>query len=172
MPHDETLTDALGTTRSATDPGQLRAYIAHLEEALQAIQSGGIDSVIVGPPGAEKVHPIMAADRTYRAIVEQMGEGAAAVSERGIVLYVNRHLSDLLGQDRLVVGSPAIELFRAEDRGVVGGLLTVGPSVTGWAEVRLLHEGGTDVPVRLAVTSRRRGWRPGALPDHDRPDIF
>ena len=77
----------------------MRAHIAQLEEALQAIRSGGIDSVIVGPPGAEQIHPIMGADRSYRAIVEEMGEGAAAVSERGIVLYVNRQLADLLGRD-------------------------------------------------------------------------
>ena len=130
----------------------MRAHIAQLEEALQAIRSGGIDSVIVGPPGAEQIHPIMGADRSYRAIVEEMGEGAAAVSERGIVLYVNRQLADLLGRDPPLVGSPAIELFGAQDRDVVAGMLTMGPGVTGWAEVGLQHVSGTQVPVRLAVS--------------------
>jgi len=157
MPHDESLTDesftgAVGPTPPAVDPQRLRAYIAQLEEALQAIQSAGIDSVIVGPPGAERIHPVMGADRSFRAIVDEMGEGAAAVSERGIVLYVNRQLADLLGRDPPLVGSPAIELFGAQDRDVVGGMLRIGPGVTGWAEVGLQHVSGTQVPVRLAVS--------------------
>ena len=124
-----------------------------MEQALQAIRSGGIDSVILGPPGAEQIHPIMGADRSFRAIVEQMGEGAAAVSERGIVLYVNRQLADLLGRDRPeLVGSPAIELFGVDDRDVVAGMLRIGAGVTGWAEVGLRHVGGRQVPVRLAVS--------------------
>jgi PAS domain S-box-containing protein len=145
-----------GTERMPSEgeqPEQLRAHIAQLEQALQAIRSGGIDSVIVGPPGEEQVHPIMGVDRSFRAIVDEMGEGAAAVSERGIVLYVNRQLADLLGQDRQQrVGSPAIELFGEEDREVVEGMLTLAPGGTGRAEVRLLHVSGRHVPVRLAVT--------------------
>ena len=67
----------------------------------------------------------MGADRSYRAIVEGMGAGAAAVSERGIVLYANRQLADLLGRDRpALVGSPAIELFTEQDRGGVEEMLS------------------------------------------------
>ena len=43
--------------------------------------------------------------------VKFRNEGAAAASERGIVLYVNRQLVDPLGRPRpQLVGSPAIEL--------------------------------------------------------------
>ena len=151
MPPDESVTDGPESTPSAADPDQLRAHIARLEEELTAIRGGGIDSVIVGPPGAEQIYTIMGADRSYRAIVEGMGEGAAAVSERGIVLYANRQLADLLGRDRpTLVGSPAIELFTEQDRGGVEEMLRLGPGVTGWSEVRL-RVGATPVPVRLAV---------------------
>ena len=54
------------------------AHVAQLEQALRAIQSGGIDSA-VGPPGAEQIYPIMGADRPYRTIVETIVEEWARV---------------------------------------------------------------------------------------------
>ena len=67
MPHDESWTGESWTGAvgppPAVDPQRLRAHIAQLEETLQAIRSAGIDSVIVGPPGAEQIHPVMGADR-------------------------------------------------------------------------------------------------------------
>ena len=58
MPPDESVTNGPEPTSSAADPDQLRAHIARLGEELTAIRGGGIDSVIVGPPGAEQVYTI------------------------------------------------------------------------------------------------------------------
>jgi hypothetical protein len=42
---------------------------------MEAIRTGGVDSLIIGPPGAEQVYALASADRSYRLIVEAMNEG-------------------------------------------------------------------------------------------------
>ena len=39
---------------------------------------------------------LSSADRPYRMFVENMRDGAATVSEAGIILYANRRLAELL----------------------------------------------------------------------------
>ena len=67
---------------------------------------------MVGDHSDERLYTLTSADRPYRVIVEEMGEGAATVSERGVLLYVNRRLSDLIGRDRRdLIGAPTSPLW-------------------------------------------------------------
>ena len=79
---------------------RLRSQLEDLLAAFTAIRGGGVDAIMVGDPNDERLYTLTSADRPYRVIVEEMGEGAATVSERGVLLYVNRRLSDLIGRDR------------------------------------------------------------------------
>ena len=73
------MTDELVTP---PDDGEaLRQQIEDLQAALDAIGSGGVDAVLIGPPGAQQVYTLSSADRPYRLIVENIGEGAATVTE-------------------------------------------------------------------------------------------
>ena len=78
----------------------LRRQIDYLQETLDAISSGGVDAVVVGRPDHEQVYTLTSADRPYRVIVESMGEGAATVSERGVILFANPQLARFLGVER------------------------------------------------------------------------
>ena len=79
---------------------RLRGQLEDLLAAFAAIRGGGVDAIMVGGPNDERLYTLTSADRPYRVIVEEMGEGAATVSERGVLLYVNRRLSNLIGRDR------------------------------------------------------------------------
>src|SRR5450755_4634413 len=79
---------------------RLRGQLEDLLAAFTAIRGGGVDAIMVGDPNDERLYTLTSADRPYRVIVQEMGEGAATVSERGVLLYVNRRLSDLIGRDR------------------------------------------------------------------------
>ena len=79
---------------------RLRSQLEDLLAAFTAIRGGGVDAIMVGDPNDERLYTLTSADRPYRVIVQEMGEGAATVSERGVLLYVNRRLSDLIGRDR------------------------------------------------------------------------
>ena len=86
---------------------RLRGQLEDLLAAFAAIRGGGVDAIMVGGPNEERLYTLTSADRPYRVIVEEMGEGAATVSERGVLLYVNRRLSELIGRDRRdLIGTP------------------------------------------------------------------
>jgi PAS domain S-box-containing protein len=78
---------------------ELRLEVRELREALEAIRSGGVDALVIGEDGREQVYALASADRPYRVVVENMGEGAATLSSQGTVLFANRQLARLLGQE-------------------------------------------------------------------------
>jgi two-component system, OmpR family, phosphate regulon sensor histidine kinase PhoR len=77
---------------------ELRAQLREMHETIEAIRSGGIDSLVIGPPGQEQVYAVASADRTYRLIVKAMNEGAATVSPRGVILDANPRLGSMTGR--------------------------------------------------------------------------
>ena len=142
-----------GVSGTVPDGALLREQILDLEKRLHAIRAGGIDSVVLGGPDRESVFALTNTSRTYRAIAENMGEGAATVSERGVVLYVNLMLVAMLAGDRRhLVGAPVTDMFGAADQSTVSGLLAVAPGATTRAEANLRRRDGALVPVLLAAT--------------------
>src|SRR6476661_1435431 len=85
---------------AAEEIAQLRHELADLQQTMAAIRDGEVDAVVVGGPQGEQLYTHYSADRPYRVIVEEMGDGALTVSERGIVLYANDRMAKLLGRDR------------------------------------------------------------------------
>jgi PAS domain-containing protein len=85
----------------------LRAQLDDAQDALRAIHSGEVDALVVQTPRGDQVYALEGALELYRAFVEQMPEGAAAVSPNGLILYANRRLADITGlpHERLVGAS-------------------------------------------------------------------
>jgi diguanylate cyclase (GGDEF)-like protein len=87
----------------------LRERLAEAEETLRAIRNGEVDALVVSDASSPhaQVFTLSSADRPYRMFVENMHDGAATVSESGIVLYANRRLAQLLGRPLVqVIGAP------------------------------------------------------------------
>jgi diguanylate cyclase (GGDEF)-like protein/PAS domain S-box-containing protein len=134
------------------ETAELRRQIKDLQSVLTAIRSGGIDAVLVGEPGSEELYTLASADRPYRLIVEQMGEGAATISVSGTVLFANERLTTLLGRSRTsVVGQQAGTLVPPAHRTALRELLTTAPGEVTRRELDLLHADGTSVPVLASV---------------------
>jgi PAS domain S-box-containing protein len=86
----------------------LRERLREAEETLEAIRSGDVDAVVVsGGNGVPQVYALETADQTYRVLVEEMQEGALTVSLQDEVLYCNRRLASIFGEEpsRIVGGS-------------------------------------------------------------------
>ena len=132
---------------------EVRAQLRELQQTIEAIRTGGVDSLIVGPPGQEQVYALATADRAYRLIVEAMNEGAATVSTRGVILDANPRLGSMTGQNAsALVGTPVLDLIPAAHRPALARLLDVGAGDSTRGEVDLTGSGGTTVPVLLAVS--------------------
>jgi PAS domain S-box-containing protein len=132
---------------------ELRRRITDLQETLSAISSGGVDAVVVGGADHEQIYALTSADRPYRVIVESMGEGAATVSENGVILFANAQLATFLGVDRdAMVGRDLADYVDEERRGALADLLSQSSSGTRRAELLLSGAEGTAVLFLVAAT--------------------
>lgn len=132
---------------------QLRQQIDDLQQTLVAIGSGGVDAVVVGSSGQEQVYTLTGADRPYRVIVESMGEGAATVSERGVILFANPQLARFLGVERdSMVGRDLTAYVGEGHREALASLLGERSTGTRRAELLVTGADGTDVPFLAAAT--------------------
>ena len=143
-----------GVGEPADELGRLRTQIVELDRALTAIRAGDVDAVVLGGPQGPQLYTLVSADRPYRVIVEEMGDGAVTVSERGIILYANLRLADLVGADRAaLLGRDVTELVDASAADTLSSLLaTTAPGTTHQAELELVHAEGSAVPVLASVT--------------------
>lgn len=139
---------------SEPDMVELQRQIAYLQETLTAISSGGVDAVVIGGPDQEQVYTLTNADRPYRVIVERMGEGAATVSERGVILFANPQLASLLEVDRdAMIGRDITDYVEEDQRSSLLALLATKTMETWRAEVAIRRTDHTEVPVLVAVTA-------------------
>ena len=135
----------------------LEQQIEHLQQVLRALTAGGVDAVILGGADEEQqVYTLTSADRPYRVIVENMGEGSATVSQAGVILFANRQLGRLVGRDHGgLVGRDVAELMPPEHAERVGRLLRAGLDETTRDEILLSPaegSGADPVTVQVAVT--------------------
>ncbi len=133
---------------------ELRGQIDYLQQALTAISSGGVDAVVIGEPDQEQVYTLTSADRPYRVIVERMGEGAATISERGVILFANPQLAAFLGVDRdTMIGRDMTAYVTAAQRPALDALLATRSTEILRAELSIEKADGADVPVLVAATA-------------------
>ncbi len=131
----------------------LRRQIDYLQETLDAISSGGVDAVVVGRPDHEQVYTLTSADRPYRVIVESMGEGAATVSERGVILFANNQLARFLGVDRdSMIGQDLKAFVGADQHASLASLLAASSTETSRAELTVTGPDGVEVPFLVSAT--------------------
>ena len=76
---------------------RLRDRLAEAEAVIQAIRRGEIDAVVVNSSEGTRIFTLEGSDHPYRLLVESMNEGAATLSEEGIILFSNPRLATLLG---------------------------------------------------------------------------
>jgi PAS domain S-box-containing protein len=132
---------------------ELRAQLREAYETIEAIRSGDVDSLVIGPPGQEKIYALASADRPYRLIVAAMNEGAATISPRGIILDANPRLGAMTGHSGAqLAGTAVLDLVPIAHRPAFAQLLDVGAGDSARGEVELSGPGGTTVPVLLAVS--------------------
>jgi PAS domain S-box-containing protein len=126
---------------------------AEAEDTLRAIAAGEVDAFAVSDGGSgRRIFTLSTADRPYRMFVENMRDGAATLSSRGIILYANRRLAELLSHDRETIVGSALATFVADDAAVgpedLYGLSGLGASV----ELDLIDANGDRAPVLVGAS--------------------
>jgi diguanylate cyclase (GGDEF)-like protein/PAS domain S-box-containing protein len=136
--------------------GELAAAHERLDEyaeALRAISAGEVDALLLGAnPEERQVFTLSSADRAYRNFVENMPDGAAIVSEQGIVVYANESLANLVASScQQIVGQPLADLFDPSTRARVATLMSP-TNPAAYFEAILLTSGSHTVPVLIGAS--------------------
>ena len=106
---------------------ELRTRLAEAEETLRAIREGEVDALLIADASGERVYTLRSADAPYRALIEQMQDGAVTVTARGDIVYCNRRFADLVGAPlQHVIGSSINQFVEDTDHAVLAALLTDG----------------------------------------------
>lgn len=115
---------------------------------------------MVETAGEDQVFTLKGADQTYRLMVEEMQEGAATLSEGGLVLYCNHALAALLAVpvDELL-GAPLSAFLDEPGKAALSGLLRPGGSAVSPAEVSF-RSGERTVVTQVSATSLPLGGAP------------
>jgi diguanylate cyclase (GGDEF)-like protein len=120
------------------------------EDTLRAIGAGEVDAFVVSDAEREhRVFTLETVDRPYRMFVENMRDGAATLSAKGLILYANRRLAELLSCAReTIVGSPLTRFLASAGGTGIDELR--GPGGRGAAlELELISADGARVPVQV-----------------------
>lgn len=133
---------------------RLRLRLAEAEQTIEAIRSGEVDSLLVEGPEGPRVYALEGASNSYRVLIEAMSEGAATLTEAGVILYCNSRFARLfdLPLQKLMGASiyehvpermwpPIQAVLKEAERNDVGG------------EVRLLDVHGEEIPTYLSVSA-------------------
>ncbi len=143
-----------------SDPARLLEHIGELtlrleesESTLEAIRQGDIDALVVGGADEHRVYTLESADRPYRALIEQMQEGAVTLGEDGTMLYCNRRLAELLGAPpERVIGQKLRSFVLAEDATAFDRLVSEARGAAARGELTVLTAAGARVPVYLSLS--------------------
>ena len=137
--------------------GDLEERLRESEETLDAIRRGEIDALVIsGPAGEHRVYTLEGADRPYRTWIEQMQDGAVALSGDGTVLYCNRRVAAMLGvQQERVVGQKLQRFVLPEETAAFARLLAEARHAGARSELSLSSDDGRALPVYMSVSLLR-----------------
>ncbi len=139
----------------------LRMRLEESEDTLRAIRSGEVDAIIVSGVGGEQVFTLTSAERPYRALIEDMQEGAMTLTSEGIILYANRYFAEMLKTPlEKVIGSTIHTWIAPIYQEIFLGLLQKDSAEKRQEELLLISGDGTPVPVHLSVNPLPVEWLP------------
>src|SRR5260221_14690000 len=116
----------------------LGTHLADAEETLEAIQKGQVDALVIDSPEGQKIFSLTGAERPYRALIEQMTEGAVTMDNEGSIRYCNRAFAELLRRPlEDMTGDFVDQYVQGSDRDFFLSMLRHSPSASMRGEISL-----------------------------------
>jgi PAS domain S-box-containing protein len=131
---------------------ELRIRLEESEDTLRAIRNGEVDAILVSGVGGVQVFTLTSAERPYRALIEDMNEGAMTLTSEGIILYANRCFAEMLKTTTEKVTGSTIQTWIAPVyQKIFLTLLQEDTAKKRRMELVLIGSGVTLVPVNISV---------------------
>jgi PAS domain S-box-containing protein len=135
---------------------ELERQLAESQQALEAIRSGEVESLVVEGPSGPRIYSLEWSIYSFRVLVEAISEGALTMGEDGVVLYCNaRFAKMLLVPLEQVMGNPLRRWVSERSLPALEALLRQSLTGDGRAEIALLNTGGREVPACLSASTIR-----------------
>jgi PAS domain S-box-containing protein len=132
---------------------ELRTRLADAEETLEAIQNGQVDALVIDSPEGQKIFSLTGAERPYRALIEQMTEGAVTMDNEGSIRYCNKAFAELLRRPlEDMTGGFVDRYVQSADRDLFLSMLHQSRSASTHGEIGLRTADGSVVPVYVSLT--------------------
>jgi PAS domain S-box-containing protein len=150
-------------TRDSTAQGEIawrreqlqasQSRLAEAEQIITAIRSGEVDAVVVSGPEGDQIFTLQGAEYAYRALVEEMSEGAATLGADGAILYCNQRLSDLMHRPmEQIIGADVLRLLSGEQQETFKALFAEARAGrAGSTELELQADDMTAAPVHVSL---------------------
>src|SRR6185295_3091531 len=103
---------------------QFRIRVDEAAETLRAIRRGEVDALVVEERRGETVYTLKSPDRSFRLMIEAMGQGAVTLTPEGVVLYCNGCFARMLKMPtEVVISAPMTDLLAPGSRDLFQSLL-------------------------------------------------
>jgi PAS domain S-box-containing protein len=122
------------------------------EEIVRAIRQGEVDAFVVKEAAEERIYSLRSADLLYRAMIEEMKDGAVALDESGLIVYCNAYFAQLVNGERGdIIGSKILPFAPGDGEAFFAALREYARNGTSRREIELRATDGTMVPVLAAM---------------------
>jgi PAS domain S-box-containing protein len=130
----------------------LQLRLREPEEIIRAIRDGEVDAFVVTQPDGERIYSLRAGDLLYRAMIEDMKDGAVAVDPSGLIVYCNAAFAELMkGQAASIIGTRIFGFTPVESRPFFDALREPASEGTRRQELTLRASNGELVPVQATI---------------------
>lgn len=138
---------------------RLRRELDEAKETIEAIRRGSVDALLIDGSAGPQVYMLAGADEPYRAMVEEMQEGAVTLREDGVVLYCNKQIARMLRiSPEDLLGKPFGD-FVTSGKSAFDSILSALDKEGGRCLAILSSADGIKVPVLLAFRPLQAiGW--------------
>ena len=142
---------------------EVRARLAESEEALRAIRSGEVDTLVVAGKQGPQVFTLQGAEQAYRLLIESMNEGALTLTAGKMILYANRCFAKMVKCPlKQVMGGSLRRFLSTEDQAVLRAHLKLAGQSGSKIQV-VLHAGdGSLMPVQISIRLTARSGHKSA----------
>ena len=129
---------------------------AEAEDIIRAIRQGEVDAFVVREAAEERIYSLRSADVLYRAMIEEMKDGAVALDASGLIVYCNAYFAQLMkGERAAIIGTKIFPFAPGDADDFFAALREQARNGTSRREIELRATDGTMVPV-LAAMNRIR----------------
>jgi PAS domain S-box-containing protein len=132
---------------------ELRQKNHELQETLDAIRSGEVDAIVISKGEDQQVYTLEGTDHPYRALIENIQEGALTLTTTGLILYCNLRFAEIVQlPPEKVPGTSILDYICKDYRRKIEFALVDVISQPSRNQVRI-RQGSSSIPVFLSMNA-------------------